>query len=133
MAGWIKALRRSFVAEEGFSLAAFDYSQVELRILASVSGDEKMLDAFARSLDIHKMTTAQIFNVPLSEVTPKMRNVAKTLNFGVVYGMGPLSFAKTSGLSRDEAKNSSESTLTISAGENLAGKNERRRRRSWDS
>ena len=104
MAGWIKALRRSFVAEEGFSLAAFDYSQVELRILASVSGDEKMLDAFARGLDIHKMTAAQIFNVPLSEVTPKMRNVAKTLNFGVVYGMGPLSFAKTSGLSRDEAK-----------------------------
>ena len=67
MAGWIKALRRSFVAEEGFSLAAFDYSQVELRILASVSGDEKMLDAFARGLDIHKMTAAQIFNVPLSK------------------------------------------------------------------
>ncbi len=104
MPSWVKALRRAFVAPEGFSLAAFDYSQVELRILASVSGDEKMLDAFSRGLDIHKMTAAQIFNVSLAEVTPKMRNVAKTLNFGVVYGMGPTAFSKASGLSRDEAK-----------------------------
>lgn len=101
---WATELRKSFVAEEGFRLATFDYSQIELRILASLSGDPKMIEAFNNDLDIHKLTAANVFNVSLEKVTPEMRRLAKTLNFGVVYGMGANAFAKTSGLSVGEAR-----------------------------
>lgn len=97
-------LRRVFESEPGFSLAAFDYSQIELRILASLSGDEKMKKAFFEEQDIHQLTASQVFNVSLEEVAPAMRRVAKTLNFGVVYGMGAEAFARTSGLSRERAE-----------------------------
>jgi DNA polymerase-1 len=101
---WAKKIRASFVPEKGHQLAAFDYSQIELRILASLSGDPKMIEAFNNDLDIHKMTAASVFNVSIEKVTPEMRRLAKTLNFGVVYGMGAIAFAKTSGLSVGEAK-----------------------------
>jgi len=101
---WAKELRKSFIAEKGYLIAAFDYSQMELRILASLSGDPKMMEAFNNDQDIHKLTAASVFNVPLEKVTPEMRRLAKTLNFGVVYGMGANAFAKTSGLSFSEAK-----------------------------
>ncbi len=97
-------LRKAFVAEDGYELAAFDYSQIELRVLASLSGDPKMIEAFNNDLDIHKLTAANVFNVTLEKVTPEMRRLAKTLNFGVVYGMGAFAFAKTSGLSVAEAR-----------------------------
>ncbi len=83
---WGSKLRKAFEAEPGFSLVAFDYSQIELRILASVSGDEKRKKAFFEDQDIHKLTASQVFNVGLDEVTPVMRQLGKTLNFGVVYG-----------------------------------------------
>ena len=102
---WGAILRRSFEAEPGFSLAAFDYSQIELRILASISGDEKLQKAFFENQDIHKLTASQVFNVHLDEVTPVMRQLGKTLNFGVVYGMGADAFARTAGLSREKAEN----------------------------
>lgn len=98
-------IKPAFVAREGWSLAAFDYSQIELRVLASVSGDEKMMTAFGEGRDIHAMTAAQIYNVPLSRVTKERRHVAKTLNFGMIYGMGPAAFAAVAGISRDEAQN----------------------------
>jgi DNA polymerase-1 len=101
---WAKRMRGCFVSEKGYRLAAFDYSQIELRILASLSGDPKMIEAFNNDLDIHKMTAANVFNVPIEKVTPEMRRLAKTLNFGVVYGMGAIAFAKTSGLAVGEAK-----------------------------
>ncbi|MDD5547906.1 MAG: DNA polymerase [Candidatus Pacebacteria bacterium] len=101
---WAFRLRKAFVAEPGYKLAAFDYSQIELRVLASLSGDPKMMEAFNNNLDIHKMTAANVFNVPLEKVTPEMRKIAKTLNFGVIYGMGALAFAETSGLSVEQAK-----------------------------
>lgn len=101
---WAVELRKSFVAEKGYKLASFDYSQIELRILASLSGDPKMIEAFNNDLDIHKLTAANVFNVALEKVTPEMRRLAKTLNFGVVYGMGAIAFAKTSGLSVVEAR-----------------------------
>src|SRR3989344_2169860 len=99
-----EAIRKSFIAEEGFSLAAFDYSQIELRVLASVSDDKRMIDAFKKGLDIHALTASNVYNVDISKVTPEMRRFAKTLNFGVVYGMGSDSFARSSGLSREEAQ-----------------------------
>lgn len=101
---WAKKIRSAFVAEGGYALAAFDYSQIELRVLASLSGDPKMIEAFNDYLDIHKLTAMNVFNVPLDKVTPEMRRLAKTLNFGVVYGMGANAFAKTSGLKFAEAK-----------------------------
>ena len=101
---WAKELRRVFVAETGYQLVAFDYSQIELRVLASLSGDPKMIEAFNNDQDIHKLTAANVFNVPLEKVTPEMRRLAKTLNFGVVYGMGANAFAKTSGLNVAEAR-----------------------------
>ena len=96
--------KRCFEAKKGYEFVSFDYSQIELRVLASLSGDPKMIDAFKKGLDIHKLTAAQVNNVPLEKVTPEMRNLAKTLNFGVVYGMGFIAFAKSSGLSIAEAK-----------------------------
>lgn len=101
---WAKKLRKAFVAEKGYRFASFDYSQIELRILASLSGDPRMIEAFNNDLDIHKMTAANVFNIPIGKVTPEMRRLAKTLNFGVVYGMGAVAFAKTSGLSVAEAR-----------------------------
>lgn len=98
------AVKSVFVADRGFRLVSFDYSQLELRILAASSGDQKMIRAFKEGKDIHQLTASQVFNVGLEKVTPKMRNLAKTLNFGVVYGMGATAFAKTSGLSRKEAE-----------------------------
>lgn len=99
-----KELRQAFIAEKGFSLAAFDYSQIELRVLASVANDEKMIEAFKQGQDIHALTAANVYNVDLKAVTPVMRQFAKTLNFGVIYGMGPDAFARASGLSREEAE-----------------------------
>lgn len=101
---WASELRKAFIAEKGYKLAVFDYSQIELRILASVSGDPKMMEAFNNDLDIHKMTAANVFNTLLGNVTPAMRRMAKTLNFGVIYGMGANAFAQTSGLSVVEAR-----------------------------
>ena len=83
---------------------SFDYSQIELRILASLSGDERMLEVFKRGEDIHTATAAGIFNVPPKKVTAEMRRTAKTLNFGIIYGMGAVSFSETSGLSREDAR-----------------------------
>jgi len=96
--------KRCFEAKKGYEFVSFDYSQVELRVLASLSGDPKMIDAFKKGVDIHKLTASQVNNVPLEKVTPEMRNLAKTLNFGVVYGMGFIAFAKSSGLSVAESK-----------------------------
>ena len=101
---WAKEVRKAFITEKGYQLASFDYSQIELRVLASLSGDPKMIEAFNGDSDIHKITAANVFNVPLEKVTPEMRRTAKTLNFGVVYGMGANAFAKTSGLNFAEAK-----------------------------
>ncbi|KKS39009.1 MAG: polymerase protein [Parcubacteria group bacterium GW2011_GWA2_42_14] len=99
-----KEIRRAFVAEKGFIFASFDYSQLELRIAAELAQDLKMIEAFSNGVDIHKLTAAEINNVPLEKVTPEMRRAAKTLNFGILYGMGVKAFARGSGFSESEAK-----------------------------
>lgn len=101
---WGKKIRKAFIAEKGYSLASFDYSQIELRVLATVSKDPQMIEAFQNDLDIHKITASNVYNVPIEKVTPEMRSAAKTLNFGVIYGMGPQAFARSSGLSFEEAQ-----------------------------
>ena len=83
-----REVRKTFVAEKGNVLISADYSQIELRIVASMAKDEKMMEIFEKDLDIHKATAAAINGVPLTEVTKEMRRAAKEINFGVLYGMG---------------------------------------------
>lgn len=100
---WASDLRSTIVSRAGYTLLAVDYSQIELRILAALSGDAQMLSAFRAGADIHRTTASKVFRVPLENVTPKMRQLAKTLNFGLIYGMGASAFQRTSGVSREEA------------------------------
>ena len=97
-------IRAAFVAGRGRRLVAADYSQLELRIAAHMSGDEKMLAAFRRGEDIHTATAAWVFGIPPAEVAPEQRRRAKTLNFGVLYGMGPQAFAQAATISVEEAR-----------------------------
>jgi len=101
---WGFKIRKGFIAEEGFKFVAFDYSQMELRVAAHVSGDAKMQEFFVEEKDIHAMTAAEVFGINEGEVTSDMRNRAKALNFGVLYGMGVNGFAKSAEISRDDAQ-----------------------------
>jgi len=97
-------VRRAFVAKEGWKLIAADYSQVELRVMAHVSGDEGLLGAFARGEDIHASTAAAILEIPLEEVTPNQRRLAKSVNFGLSYGQTAYGLAQATGLTQPEAE-----------------------------
>lgn len=96
--------RKVFVADKGFSLASFDYSQLDLRVVAHISTDKKMVEAFKRGEDVHTRTAAEIFGIEAGKVTANMRRDAKTLNFGILYGMGILGFQRASGVDRAKAK-----------------------------
>ncbi len=96
-------MRRFFVADEGNVLVDADYSQIELRVLAHLSGDRTMIDGFIGGEDIHRITASQVFNMPMNMVTPLMRSRAKAVNFGIVYGIGAFSLAKDIGVTRKEA------------------------------
>jgi DNA polymerase-1 len=97
-------LRTAFVAEEGCKLVSADYSQIDLRVVAHVSEDKKMIELFHKGEDIHRATAAEINNLTPSQVTDKIRRTAKELNFGVIYGMGSFGFAARAGIPRDDAK-----------------------------
>jgi DNA polymerase-1 len=99
-----RRVRRAFVAEPGWQLVGADYSQVELRVMAHVSGDKGLLEAFARGEDIHATTAAAIMNVPLADVTSDMRRVAKAVNFGLSYGQTAYGLANATGLTQAEAE-----------------------------
>ncbi len=94
-----RKIRRAFVAEDGFVLLSADYSQIELRLLAHFSGDERMLTAFENGEDIHASTASEIFGVPGQSVTPEMRRLAKNINFGIIYGISPFGLSKQLGAS----------------------------------
>lgn len=96
--------RRAFVAEKGWQLVSFDYSQLELRIVAHFAQDQKMLAAFQRGEDIHTRTAAEIFEVKPEAVTTVMRREAKALNFGLIYGMGIAGFSRAAGVDRTRAR-----------------------------
>ena len=96
-------LRGYFVAGEGETLVDADYSQIELRILAHITGDEHMQQAFLNGADIHRSTAAKIYHIPESEVTPQLRSASKAINFGIMYGKGAYSLSKDLGISVKEA------------------------------
>ena len=98
-----REMRRFFVAENGSVLVDADYSQIELRVLAHLSDDSTMIDAFNKGDDIHTITASQVFNMPVHMVTPLMRSRAKAVNFGIVYGIGAFSLSKDIGVTRKEA------------------------------
>jgi DNA polymerase-1 len=98
-----REVRRAFIAPEGKVLLSVDYSQIELRILAHISRDETLLDAFRRGLDIHTATAAAVFGIPLENVTKDQRSFAKRINFGLIYGMGAFRLARDSDLTLSQA------------------------------
>ncbi len=99
-----RRIRQAFIAPPGHVLMAADYSQIELRIMAHLSGDEGLLAAFAEDRDVHQATAAEVFGMPLAEVTADQRRAAKTINFGLIYGMSPFGLARNLGIERSAAQ-----------------------------
>ena len=99
-----RRIRQAFIAPEGKSILALDYSQIELRIMAHLSGDEALIDAFRHGKDIHTATAAEIMGGQIEDVTSEMRRRAKAINFGLIYGMSAFGLAKQLGISRTEAQ-----------------------------
>lgn len=97
-------MRKFFVADTGKTLVDADYSQIELRVMAHLCGDENMIAAFTSGEDIHTSTAAQVFDMPAEMVTPEMRSAAKAVNFGIIYGIGPYSLSRDIGTSVAQAK-----------------------------
>ena len=97
-------IREAFIADAGKVLLSLDYSQVELRILAHMASDPVMIDSFTKGEDVHKRTASEVFEVSLEEVTKEQRSFAKTINFGLMYGMGVSKLSKTLNISRKEAE-----------------------------
>lgn len=98
-----REIRKVFVPEEGYCFVDADYSQIELRVLAHMSGDEKLIESYNSDEDIHKITASQVFKVPLEEVTPRLRSNAKAVNFGIVYGISSFGLSEDLSISRKEA------------------------------
>ncbi len=99
-----RQIRRAFVSEEGYKLVDADYSQIELRILAHISEDPKMIQAFKESQDIHTKTASEVFHVDMEDVTPELRDRAKAVNFGIVYGISDYGLSRDLDITRGEAK-----------------------------
>ena len=99
-----RRIRQAFIAPPGYVLMAADYSQIELRIMAHLSGDEGLLAAFAADRDVHQATAAEVFAVDLAAVTADQRRLAKTINFGLIYGMSPFGLARNLGIDRGSAQ-----------------------------
>ncbi|MGI6122838.1 MAG: DNA polymerase I [Acetivibrionales bacterium] len=98
-----REIRQAFIPEDGYVFVDADYSQIELRVLAHITGDEVLQNAFMDGIDIHTLTASQVFDVPLNQVTSDMRRSAKAVNFGIIYGIGDFSLAKDIGVTRKEA------------------------------
>ena len=99
-----RRVRQAFVCEPGYKMMTADYSQVELRIMAHLSRDEGLLEAFSKSADVHQATAAEVFNTPLDEVSPEQRRRAKAINFGLIYGMSAFGLANQLQIERREAQ-----------------------------
>jgi len=99
-----RRIRQAFIAPPGKLIMAIDYSQIELRIMAHLSADKALLDAFAKGLDVHKATAAEVFGVSVEEVSSEQRRRAKAVNFGLIYGMSAFGLAKQLGIARHEAQ-----------------------------
>ncbi len=99
-----RQIRKVFVPEEGYSFIDADYSQIELRVLAHMSGDENLIEAYNEAQDIHTLTASQVFHVPIDEVTPLQRRNAKAVNFGIIYGISSFGLSQDLSISRKEAQ-----------------------------
>ena len=99
-----RRIRQAFIAREGYSIVAADYSQIELRIMAHLSSDQGLINAFSQGKDIHRSTAAEIFGVSLDEVTSEQRRNAKAINFGLIYGMSAFGLSRQLGISRPDAQ-----------------------------
>ncbi|WP_075186401.1 DNA polymerase I [Teredinibacter haidensis] len=99
-----RRIRQAFIAPEGYKILAADYSQIELRIMAHLSGDEGLQNAFAKGLDVHKATAAEVFGMELDSVTTEQRRSAKAINFGLIYGMSAFGLAKQLHIGRNDAQ-----------------------------
>jgi len=97
-------IRHAFIAEKGYRLIAIDYSQIEIRIAAYLTQEKKLIKAFENGRDIHQETASLVYNIPLDKVDSNLRRMAKSLNFGVVYGMSSYGFSKSAGVAQTEAK-----------------------------
>jgi len=111
-----KGIREAFVAPRGFKIISADYAHIDLRVVASLSGDQNMIRAFRAGADIHRETASQIWNIPPEKVTPQLRQAAKTINFGVTYGMGARALAEGAGITIEEAKNFIAKYFTVYEG-----------------
>jgi DNA polymerase-1 len=100
-----RRIREAFVAPPGSVIVSADYSQIELRIMAHLSGDGSLLEAFAEGADVHRSTAAEVFGVPVSEVSAEQRRYAKVINFGLIYGMSAFGLASQLGIERSAAQN----------------------------
>jgi len=100
-----REIRKAFIADRNHILLEADYSQIELRILAHLSEDEKLIHAFKQDIDFHKLTASQLFNIKMDKVTAKFRRAAKAINFGIIYGMTKFGLAQRLKISEEEAKN----------------------------
>jgi DNA polymerase-1 len=99
-----KRIREAFIARDGYKVVAIDYSQIELRIMAHLSGDKALVDAFANNLDIHRATASEVFSTPLDDVTSDQRRAAKAVNFGLIYGMSAFGLSRQLDIPRGEAQ-----------------------------
>ncbi len=108
-----REMRKFFVAEDGFTIIDADYSQIELRVLAALSDDKNMIEAFNSGTDIHSVTASKVFNIPIENVTSELRSKAKAVNFGIVYGIGAFSLAKDIKTTRSEADSFIKSYLAL--------------------
>lgn len=99
-----RRIRQAFISPPGYLLLAADYSQIELRIMAHISGDQGLLQAFADDLDIHRTTAAEVFGVPPDKISDNQRRSAKAINFGLIYGMSPFGLSRQLGISLDKAR-----------------------------
>lgn len=99
-----REIRRAFIADKGDMIMSADYSQIELRLIADLSGDKNMIEGFLSGDDIHRITASKIYNLPLAEVTDDQRRHAKTANFGIIYGISAFGLAERLGIARAEAK-----------------------------